>query len=128
MIHADHRERVRFDVVCDATYQGVDIGVRRRRGDVELVAHSAAPLFSRYAPLLPTSEVVMGRAGSAGMSSAEAGMAAASRCAPSAATMAPLSVHNRGRGTRNRSPAAAQRSPASARSREFAATPPPISR
>ena len=47
---------------------------------------------------------------------------------PSAATIAPLSVHSPGRGTRSRMPAASQRSSASARSRELAATPPPISR
>ena len=41
--------------------------------------------------------------------------------------MAALSVHSPGRGTRTTIPAAAQRSSASARSREFAATPPPIS-
>ena len=42
--------------------------------------------------------------------------------------MAPLSVHSPGRGTRNTMPAAAHRCSASPRSREFAATPPPMSR
>src|SRR5215469_11289869 len=48
--------------------------------------------------------------------------------APSAATIAPLSVHRPGRGVRRTTPAAAHRSAASARSRELAATPPPITR
>jgi hypothetical protein len=42
--------------------------------------------------------------------------------------MAPLSVHSPGRGTRSRRPAASHRSAASERSRELAATPPPMMR
>ena len=52
----------------------------------------------------------------------------ATSSAPRAATIAPLSVQSPGRGTRTRMPTAAARSSAIARSREFAATPPPISR
>ena len=40
--------------------------------------------------------------------------------------MAPLSVHRPGRGTRSRIPALSQRCLAISRSRELAATPPPI--
>ena len=47
---------------------------------------------------------------------------------PSAATIAPLSVHRPGRGTRSVMPAASHRCAASARSRELAATPPPMTR
>src|SRR5688572_28002183 len=47
---------------------------------------------------------------------------------PRAATIAPLSVHSAGRGTRTRMLCFAARCSANARSREFAATPPPITR
>src|ERR1022692_2424613 len=71
---------------------------------------------------------VTGRDESAGKSSGEDCAPRAISSAPSAATIAPLSVHRPGLGTRNRMPAASQRSAARARSREFAATPPPMIR
>ena len=69
---------------------------------------------------------VTGSEESAGRSRAEGCRPRATISAPSAATIAPLSVHSPGRGTRTRMPCAAARSSASTRSREFAATPPPI--
>ena len=75
-----------------------------------------------------TSTSVTGSEESAGRSSADAGRFLGTISAPSAATMAPLSVHSPGRGTRTRMPRPAARSSAIARSRELAATPPPISR
>src|SRR5216684_3568216 len=72
--------------------------------------------------------LVTGSAESAPTSSGDGLASRATSSAPSAATMAPLSVHRPGRGTRSRMPAASQRSAASARSRELAATPPPMTR
>src|SRR5215469_1246274 len=71
---------------------------------------------------------VTGREESAANSSADGATPRDTSSAPSAATIAPLSVHSPGRGTRRTMPAAAHRSAASARSRELAATPPPITR
>src|SRR5215467_8722941 len=71
---------------------------------------------------------VTGSEESAAKSSADGAAPRDTSSAPSAATIAPLSVHSPGRGTRRPMPAAAHRSAASARSRELAATPPPITR
>jgi hypothetical protein len=74
------------------------------------------------------STVVTGIDESAGNPNGDGAFPARTSSEPNAATIAPLSVHNPGRGTRTAMPAAVQRSSAIARSREFAATPPPISR
>src|SRR5579875_1316272 len=71
---------------------------------------------------------VTGSEESAGRPRDDGGRPVATIEAPRAATMAPLSVHSLGRGTRSRTPAFSQRSAAIARSRELAATPPPITR
>src|SRR5215468_2462876 len=99
------------------------------------VAHPGQQLgeVALLGPYLPHADdhaltVVMGRAESASRSRRLAGTPAVTRCAPSAATIAPLSVHRPGRGTRTAIPCAAARSTASARSRELAATPPPMTR
>jgi anaerobic C4-dicarboxylate transporter DcuA/anaerobic C4-dicarboxylate transporter DcuB len=75
-----------------------------------------------------TTTSVTGREESAGMPSEDGATPRATISAPSAATMAPLSVHSPGRGTRSSMPPASQRSAARARSRELAATPPPMIR
>jgi hypothetical protein len=72
--------------------------------------------------------VVTGRDESAGRSSADGVRPRRTNSEPNAATIAPLSVHRPGRGTRTRTPYFAARSSARARSREFAATPPPMTR
>src|SRR5450756_2526432 len=71
---------------------------------------------------------VIGRDESAGRNRVDGGRPAATTAAPRAATIAPLSVQRPGRGTRSPMPAASQRFAARARSRELAATPPPITR
>src|SRR5215469_1825291 len=83
-----------------------------------------APGSAGYAAVM----AVTGSEESAAKSSADGAAPRDTSSEPSAATIAPLSVQSPGRGTRSTMPAAAHRSAASARSRELAATPPPITR